>query len=85
MALTQAQTRQVAASWADIQFSRTGDTASHPLDDIMSGVTQIDAGMSITGGTINSTFTVTGPMATMTTRQTSIMVALVMQMRVGLA
>ena len=84
MALTTQQVRQVAASWAQIVYERSGGTAAYAIDDISTAVTQIDTGVTVSGVAITGTLTVTGPMRLMTTRETSIMLALVLQTRTGI-
>lgn len=81
MALTPDQVRQISADWAEIVFERSGTTVTYHLDDISTGVTQIDAGVTVNGAAISGSMTVTGPMRLMTTRQTTIMLALVLQTR----
>lgn len=81
MALTPIQVSQIGAAWAQIVYERSGKTVLYNSDDIESGVTQIDAGVTVTGVTISGPLTVTGPMRLMTTRETTIMLALVLQTR----
>lgn len=81
MALTQAQVRQISAEWADVVYARSGGTVIYNLDDISTGVTQVDAGVTVSGAAITGTMNVTGPMRLMTTRETTIMLALVLQTR----
>lgn len=81
MALTPDQVRQISASWADIVYARSGGTVKYNLDDVSTGVTQIDAGVTVNGVAITGTMTITGAMRFMTTRETTIMLALVLQTR----
>ena len=84
MALTPAQVRQISAEWADIVYARSGGTVIYNLDDIATGVIQIDTGVTVSGVAISGTMNVTGAMRFMTTRETSIMLALVLQTRTGI-
>lgn len=84
MALTPTQVRQISAEWADIVYARSGGTVTYALDQISDGVSQIDAGVTVNGAIISGSMTVTGPMRLMTTRETSIMLALVLQTRTGI-
>ena len=81
MALTTTQVRQISSDWADIVYARSGGTVIYDLDQIATGVTQIDAGVTVNGVVITGTLTVTGAMRLMTTRETTIMLALVLQTR----
>jgi hypothetical protein len=84
MALTPAQVRQISAEWAQIVYERSGGTVIYALDQISDGVSQIDAGVTVNGAVISGTMNVTGAMRFMTTRETSIMLALVLQTRTGI-